>query len=246
MKVCVPRFREALEPWLPMWRVLPLANPFSNWEFARHGLAAPLVEPFIMLAQGDEGTLLGPANWSMRRKRGGFRLQEGIWGYDAWYHDPWIADPAQEQAISEAWVEEIRRHRKDWDALDLIVNAAYSPQLVDRLYDLSRGFTTRPDDRQSRLADLGDNWGPTGRVDPRTCAVRCAQRSASWTQLRCATSRGIVRPSRRWWITRFGFRRGAGVPNTSAIAGTRRFAISPRGASHAESWPPTPSRSGTS
>lgn len=178
MQVSILRDRDALEPWLPAWRALPLANPFSSWDFARHWFKEPTVEPFVMLVQGDDGALLGLAPWSIRRKGGGIRLLEGIWGYDAWYHDPWIADPRRETAISGALVDALRQHRKDWDALDLIVNAECSPHLVERLNELGWGFTTRPDDRQSRLADLGDDWEAywKSRSKDLRSSLRAAQR----------------------------------------------------------------------
>ena len=158
MEILILRDRESLQPWIPAWRTLPVANPFSRWEFAQHWLTQDGVAPYVMVVRGDDGELLALAPWSLRKKAGGIQLLEGIWGYDAWYHDPWIADQTREGAIAGALVTALHHHRKDWDALDLTLNGESSPHLVERLKELGWGFTSRPADRQSRLADLGNDW----------------------------------------------------------------------------------------
>lgn len=158
MDVLILRDLKTLQPWIPAWRNLPLANPFSRWEFAQHWLTQNAVAPYVLGVRGGDGELLALAPWSLRKKAGGIRLLEGIWGYDAWYHDPWIKDPHQERAIADALVAALHRHQKDWDALDLTLNAACSPHLVERLKELGWGFTTRPAERQSRLAEVGNDW----------------------------------------------------------------------------------------
>jgi hypothetical protein len=178
MELTILRDRDAVQDLSPLWRDLPLANPFSSWEFARRWLEQPSVEPFLMVVKGDGGQLLALAPWSLRKKAGGLRLLEGIWGYDAWYHDPWIADPALADTVGDLLVEGLRQSRREWDALDLILSAGCSARLVERLTALGWGFTERPGDRQNRLIQFGDGWESywKGRSKELRASLRQAQR----------------------------------------------------------------------
>lgn len=157
MEVTILRDAVALERLKATWGGLPLANPFARWEFARHGLEHPSVEPFTLVVRGQDGQVLAMAPWSLRKKVGGIRLLEGIWGYDAWHHDPWIASPSLDKEVSALLVDALRQSRGEWDAIDLILTER-SEALIVGLKGLGWGSTDRPGDRQNRVIHFAESW----------------------------------------------------------------------------------------
>jgi Protein involved in cellulose biosynthesis (CelD) len=176
MHATILKTRDDLRPFEALWQDLPLSNPFSSWTFAQAWLERPSVKPFVIVVRDAAGQLLALAPWCLQTMRGGIRVLKGIRGYDSWYHDPWIKDPALSRPIHDLLVETLLESRGDWDALELILNAERSPQLIERLGRI--GYLDRPSDRQNRMVDLSIGWEAYWNSRPATfrSKLRKAQR----------------------------------------------------------------------
>ncbi|MNK52481.1 hypothetical protein D3C87_714150 [compost metagenome] len=174
MHATILKTRDDLRPFEETWKDLPLGNPFSSWTFAQAWLERASVQPFVIVVRDAVGQLLALAPWCLQTKRGGIRILKGIRGYDAWYHDPWIKDPALSRPIHDLLFKTLHESRGNWDALELILSAERSPQLIERLAGC--GYAERPSDRQNRMVDLSQGW--EAYWNSRSSTFRSAMRQA--------------------------------------------------------------------
>lgn len=160
MQAIVLRDSDLSHPLTQQWAVLAPSTPFNGWEVFKAWMDQKPRggEPFVVLLADTLGKLVAVAPWCIQRDRFGIRHLTGIGGQDAWYHDPWILAPGRSERIAATIVETLRAHRRQWDALDLILRPQVSGALLAELGKLGMTFQDAVSWRQHQAIEMGDDW----------------------------------------------------------------------------------------
>lgn len=156
MHAMILRSWEEVHAIAPQWAEITPLSPFSSWDFASDWLrCTPDAQPFVV-AVHDRETLLGVAPWCLIRDYAGSTVLTGIGRESAWYHDPLVRDAAAVNEVHRAISQALRP--RQWDAIDLILQAQTSQGLVQDLERLGLAVSRRPGDRQSHVIVLEADW----------------------------------------------------------------------------------------
>lgn len=180
MQITIAKTLEDVRALEAEWGALAPSHPYAAWDFAYDWLTSvPSAQPFV-IAVRQGGQLVAVAPWCLIKGRADSLSLTGV-GYEgAWYHDPVLAPDMACEPIARALAGALRS--RQWDLIDLILQADSSMPLASALQRFGMSVMQRPRERQSRLLALAADWPSTWERFPSSFRKTVERRSRKLAQ----------------------------------------------------------------